>query len=314
MLSRAHIIDGPNRVKPSFLKRTTIVLASILAILVIVAGAYYFFSNQTKTSTPFAGLESKVTKIEIKQMDTTNVLAKQGDFWVVASSNDALANQVYFSDIWQALDQLNVTEVASTNPANQADLQVDGSGLVVQLFADDEVFSHFYIGRNGPGTMPSSYLRFEGENKVYLVDILLTRLFGYLEWRDLIVSQIDSETINELKWNDGLHFVKEEDGWKMLTPEEKGIDEAQLTELLVSLGDLKAIDIAEIKMTDLDAESSSFAIEVKTSNNGLWRFAFWQHNLESGDYDYYAIREGSDTVYVMSKYVVENLLKSASQF
>ena len=50
MLSRAQIIDGPNRVKPSFLKRTTIVLASILAILVIVAGAYYFFSNQTKTS------------------------------------------------------------------------------------------------------------------------------------------------------------------------------------------------------------------------------------------------------------------------
>ncbi|OIO47613.1 MAG: hypothetical protein AUJ28_00730 [Parcubacteria group bacterium CG1_02_37_51] len=303
MLSRAQIIDGPNRVKPSFLKRTTIVLASILAILVIVAGAYYFFSNQTKTSTPFAGLESKVTRIEIQQMDTTNVLAKQGDLWVVTSSNDVLANQVYFNDIWQALDQLNVTEVASTNPANQADLQVDGSGLVVQLFAGDEVSSHFYIGRNGPGTMPSSYLRFEGENKVYLVDILLTRLFGYLEWRDLIVSQIDSETINELKWNDGLHLAKEEDGWKMLAPEEKVIDEAQLTELLVSLGDLKAIDIAEIKMVDLDAESSSFAIEVKTSNDDLWRFAFWQHDLDSGDYDYYAIREGSDTVYVMSKYI-----------
>jgi hypothetical protein len=314
MLSKAHIIDGPNRVRVSMFKKTTIILAIILVILIIGAGIYYYIENYTRSSMPFAGIQNNVDSIEVRQMDTTSLLQKQEDTWFVASSNNNLANQMYINDIMQALESLQVVEIASTNPNNQADLQVDGTSTEVKLFAGDKLFANFFVGRSGPGTTATSYMRFEGEDKVYLVKALLPRLFGYPEWRDMIVSQIGSEVITEIKWDNGLYITKDETGWNIIEPQVMAIEEIAIDGFLTAIGDLKAMDIADINISDLDPQGVNFSVEVKTIDNVEWRFAFWQHDLESGDYDYYVVREANDVVYIVSKYTAENVLMEFSQF
>lgn len=316
--------------------RTTVILAVILVVLVITVLAISWFAQSDKSDKPLANLRSQVEIMEITRLDETNILVRQApnnnelstgqaDKWVVANHNNQVANQQYVQEIFDTLDNLIVIEVISKNPDKQSIFQVNDSGIQVVMKVGDKVVKHFWIGKNGL-IWPSSYFRFEGDDKVYLVKAILPQLFGWTEWRDMIVMQLGNDLISELKWSNGLKIVKEDGVWKVKEPKEFDIEENKIATVLNNLADLRGSDIADKKAWELDQNDVSFVLEIKTTDDVNYKLTYWYHEKESlvkdgtsaslqdGDYDYYVVREGNDTVYILSKYVAENMEKKLEFF
>ncbi len=261
---------------------------------------------------PLAGLANKAETVEIVYQGETTVLAKQDAGWVVASQDNQVADQAAVAEVFSTLADLDFTDVASRNTDRQALYQVDASGWEITVKKGEKVLAHFWVGKNGPA-WPSSYLRLADSAEVFLVRANLPQIFGLSDWRDMTIVQIDNSLVTELFWNNGLRIAKTETGWQITSPYELTITEDKIKTVLNNLSNLQASDLATLKSSDL-TQTADFILEVKTSDNQTQRLSFYRHDLEAGGYDYYVTREGGDLVYILSKYVAENLEKEISFF
>ncbi|MBL7022109.1 DUF4340 domain-containing protein [Patescibacteria group bacterium] len=288
--------------------KTNIVLGIVLVVLIILAAIVILIVNLDRSDKSFNNIEKRVDTIEIIISDETNILALQSDQWVLANYNNQLVKPENITAVFTALEDLEVNDIVSSNPAKQNIYEVGETGIKVVMKSGDKIIQDFIVGKNGP-SWPSSYIRFQGEDEVYLVRDMLSQIFGIPEWRNMTIIQLSSNLISSLKWSNGLEIIKEEEQWKVVSPRSLDIEETKISTVLSNLNNLEAIDIADIKAWDLKQEDASFILEASTTDTNIYKLAYWYHEKEEGDYDYYVVREGDDNVYILSKYIAENMEK-----
>jgi len=304
------LFNGANKAKVS---QANTILIIVLVVLIILSVVIVFINSHKSTNTPLSNLINKVDSIEVVNNGEVNSLVKNDDQWVLANHNDQAAKQEYVQAIFSAFDDLIVTDVVSSNPDKQSVYEVDDSGIKVVMKSGDKVLEDFIIGKNGP-SWPSSYIRWQNEDDVYLVRQTLPQLFGWGDWRNMTIVQLSPDLITELSWSNGLHIIKQDDAWQVVEPKELSIEETKIKTVLDNLANLEGTDIADINAGDLNQTEADFILEVKTTDEATYRLAFWNHPKDEGDYDYYVVKEGDDNVYILSKYIAENMEKKIEFF
>jgi Domain of unknown function (DUF4340) len=289
------------------ISKTNKFLGIVLVFLIVVVIALSLFSINSKSAT-LSDLQKKVDTIEITRLGETNILILQDDKWADAVHNNQIIKQEYVLDVFTTLDRMIVDDVISNNPEKQSVYQVDDSGTHVVMKSGDRIITSFVVGKNGP-SWPSSYLRIEDSNDVYLVREMLSQIFGWSDWRNKTIMQLNSDLIQGLKWSNGLEIIQEEGEWKSILPKELVVEETKIQTVFDNLSNLEAIDIADIEVWNLNQQDADFVLEIYSNDNTSSKLAFWNHPKDEGDYDYYVVREGDDSVYVLSKYVAENMEK-----
>lgn len=148
------------------------IIAALIAII-ILAGVIYLIEGPLKNRSQqveqlFSSLNTEeVTKIQIASIDQETILQKSGEEWVVASEENAKADQSLVKSILSETKGLTKENIASTNPDKKSVFEVDESGVVVTFFGNDQEIVKFYVGKLGPD-YSSFYIRPEGEDTVYL--------------------------------------------------------------------------------------------------------------------------------------------------
>jgi hypothetical protein len=138
--------------------------------------------------------EGGVTSVRVLNGKDTVDLTRSGGRWLVdgwPTDSEAVAS------FWTAVDSARVTELASRNPAHQADLGVRGAGAIEVAFrrsAGDSV--RVILGRAGP-YYPSAYARLPGSDEVWILSGDLRRQASrpVEEWRDRTVVRVDTGAV-----------------------------------------------------------------------------------------------------------------------
>ncbi|MBU1130798.1 DUF4340 domain-containing protein [Patescibacteria group bacterium] len=168
----------------------------ILLIILIILGAGYYgwqYINQRsieeENNLVFGSLDTLlITKIEITSPESTAILEKQNEQWLVASQNYLPADQTAINNILSSLTQIKIKELISTNTVKQPDYQVDAAAINVKLYQSENLLADFYPGKYGP--LPASgFFRWQGSDNVYLVSENLQSLFYRADWADATAAE-----------------------------------------------------------------------------------------------------------------------------
>ena len=141
--------------------------------------------------------EGGVTWVRVLNGKDTVELRRSGGRWLVdgwPTDSDAVAS------FWTAVDSARVTELASRNPAHQADLGVKGPGSIEVAFrrrSGDSV--RVLLGRAGP-YYPSAYARLPGSDEVWILSGDLRRQASrpVEEWRDRTMVRVDTGAVRTI--------------------------------------------------------------------------------------------------------------------
>jgi len=169
----------------------------LLIILVILAGGYFgwkYLSTENQLAGDnylFENFDTEViNKIEINYQGESATLIKDNE-WLVASQGNVLANQPVISEALVTLPTVKIKELASENPDKQAELMVSDNNKSIKLYQDDNLLYHYYSGKSG-SVFNTSYFRWDGSNKVYLVSENLQFMFAL----DSLVDQTSTTTVD----------------------------------------------------------------------------------------------------------------------
>lgn len=284
----------------------TKLLVSLLALQIVVAGAI-FYSNQQKsdfdTEKSLLGLTAAdVEKIVIEGEDSSAVLQKSGDAWVLPELQSLPVSQ---SKIDEILDKLETTKsgwpVASSG-SSQTRLEVDEETFQRKI-------SLGLVGGNEKqllmGTSPgyrSIHARVEGQDDIYNVKLAK---FDFPDSNDDWFDRnlLELKDFNRIKSND-VEIEKTESEWKLVegplkVEQEQRIDSDKIKKITDLFADLSVIGVAE------DAPSIEDSVDVTVTKDQ----ASWTYQFFSDDENKYVRRSDRDTIFVISK----NSYDTASQ-
>lgn len=174
------------------MKRSIIYLAVALFVALAVVALENPFKSRIADNADdylFPGFDvDNVARVEVEQLLDGCILEKKGDEWQVMEKVTPIKEELYKregkeipSNEWKKVDKKRITSalgnfvvlergaLVSDKPENQSTYQVGKTGLSVRVFdKDGKKLANVVIGKNGPD-FASTYLRFDGENAVYLV-------------------------------------------------------------------------------------------------------------------------------------------------
>lgn len=163
-------------------KNRLFTIVSVLLVLVLVIGAYFYVSyvnkkkqeaEEKKSSSASVTVtnfdRNKITKIDIKHDGIHLVLEKVKDKWIVNGINNPLYfDQDKIDDIAFSCAQMTAEKVADTNPKDLKKYGLDNPKSIVEATFSDGKKVTFYLGSETPITS-TYYLMKKGDPKVYVV-------------------------------------------------------------------------------------------------------------------------------------------------
>ena len=212
--------------------------------------------------------KEQVTKIEIIAKGETTTLSKQDGNWIVASMDNYPADSEEVDELLNKVAEFNNANHVSDNPKNQAEFQVDSSGVEAKLMgADDKMLAHLFVGKNTPGYL-SSYVRVADSNDVYIGQGYLQSVFdkGTRTWKDRTIFNFNKGIVTQINITSPEETVElrldAENKWQMHQPITAAVNQSEVASLLDNFSKLPADDFAEAKeLTEygLDAPTSSIS-------------------------------------------------------
>ena len=191
------------------MKRSTLLLAGILVVLILIAFLLLQKpgeqSSSASTGEFLARVDSlAVDKIHLQSPTFNVVLEKQGVEWYLRNPLSFRADQSNVAQLLHQAKSLEVKNVVSGNPEKQSLFQVDSTGTQVTLFEGENETASFILGKTGP-TFSETYARRKGSNEVVLVSNIMNYAFtrSIKEWRDRSIVSIPKETIKQLTYQFG---------------------------------------------------------------------------------------------------------------
>jgi hypothetical protein len=304
------------------------------AIVVLLAlGGLTFYQLSTREAEDKAAPQASVTLPKLKRdaIDELSVsggdqpavrLVKKGSEWRLAEPLDAKGDEDAISTALDKLVELEVTGVAATKAKNHERLEVDEKkGLRVTARGAGKTLLDGYIGSYQTG---NTMFRSHGQDAVASVRGSIRYAFAKAtrEWRDRTINKLEMKALKEIDFaskNGNFRFAHEGDTWKqILSAGQKGIerfDEKKVPGIVSAVLDLSATDFADANVTQEQAGLTAGAATVTvttTSEAGSQQIRFKIGGTK--DKDYYLVREGVDTIFVVSSWVGDRLMPKDELF
>jgi len=322
-LFRPEMLEADTGSSNSGKLNSTYVLLVIFLILLLVS---YFVkdkplqnSNSGDDQKIIVNLsEEEIDKVEITNNGKTSIIAKQDNVWKVTSDNNFIADQEAVNSLIQESLKFNKYIIASENKDKIKTFEVDEEkGVNVKIYSQDEEKVNFYVGKPGPD-YDSNYVRFADEDTVYLSKGYVGYYFKKEDWRNLTIYNFEAEQVSKvaLKYRDVNNNVlmdKIDDKWHLSQPYVKEADKSKVEGLLNTLAKLKAVDV-EYQKTLKEAGFAAAPVVVRLELRDGGKRNLLVGGKLNGDDKYYVKTEERDTVYIVNKGVVDNLMKKAEDF
>jgi hypothetical protein len=308
-------------------------LSIAIVVLLVLVGLTVSLQTARKaedTATP--KVEVKIPKIERDKVDEIELsaperpkvrLVKKGDAWRMAEPTEAAADQEAVSSVLDKLADLEVTGVAATKVENHARLEVDEKkGTHVIAKSGGKVLLDGFIGSYSSG---NSMLRLQGSTNVATVRGSIRYAFTKYprEWRDRVIAKLEPKDVQRIAFDnkDGhIEFVrKSADEWEqVLGKREKKIDPLDISKVRGIVGTasvLNAVDFAAPTLTPEQAGLGAGAATVTltlSSDAGEQKVLYRVGNQV--EQNYYAQRDGIDTIFQISTWVGGRLVPTHETF
>lgn len=191
------------------MKRSTLILAGILVILIIAAflvlqrpGERSVASDQGGTLVSYDS--AKVDRIEVRTATGVTTLQRESSGWMLTSPLRAKGDESSIHQLLAKGKAIVLKAMVSDNPQKQSVFQVDSTGTLVTMFEGGNERVAFRVGKMGP-SYTETYVRREGSNEVYLADGMLLYLFAKQprDWRDKTILKVPQETIRNVRFQYG---------------------------------------------------------------------------------------------------------------
>lgn len=268
------------------------ILVAIVAVLTLVI-VLYTLSERTreKKVTYIPGIES----IRIERGTDTVEIALTERPPMLTKPLPYLADSVLISRLIADIEALKIGEIISEREEKFKDFGVDEGGVKVKLISPQKEIS-FFIGKYA-GDYEHSYLRFEGDDKVYLSKGLSKYSIDRdpNQWRDKTIFSFDKDGVIEITIGDK-HIEKRDTIWVCGDSE---VDKNSANSVLSLFSGFRADGFADI----LDFSPKvhiSFILKGEV------------YNFELGDKinNQYPVRtQGKSTIFLVGEGRIEKLLK-----
>ena len=266
-----------------------------------------------KESILFPGFETdRVASVEISAKDREVRLDREGDSWVVATSDNYPADAEAVETMLDRVGDFRAAFTASRSAEKHSLFEVDESGIEVKMLGTaEDVLAHLFIGKLGPGM--SSYIRKADQDTVHKVDGYVGPIFDKADrgWRDRTIFDFDASQVQRLtliSQDKGEVAIEalEGGGWQIVSPEVVPAEDAAVGEIVRDIAGLSADDFADEEDPEeykLEDPQSKAMVDLK---DGTARILLV--GGESG-YRRYVKREGKETVFLLSKSKIDRIFK-----
>ncbi len=272
-----------------------------------------------------------VERVEISQLISGTQLKREETKWLVEEMVTPLRKQLlqeeeralpilrwHLADAERIENALGVFSglmegtLVSDNPEKQALYQVDDqTGLRLVLSGkNDRKIADLIIGKSGPDAT-STYVRREGENRVFLVPRTLVGRFSPEErdWRKRTLWQLQPKAIEaiEIKSPERVYSITraEDDRWSFEGSEEGEVSGDEAADIVRRFVSAQAVGFDdEVELADAGLLYPPVTVKILRREGAPLTLKIGRHN-EAGKY--YAQLEGVDETYLLSPEYVRTL-------
>jgi hypothetical protein len=305
------------------------------AVLLVLVGLVVWRISARKSEDQPAPskAEVKLPKLDTKTIDELELttpddgkvaLKKQGEQWRVAEPLDAKADQDAVQTALTKLGELEVTGTASTKSKNHERLEVDPKkGTRVVAKSGGKPLLDGYVGVYQSG---NTMFRLHGQEPVVMVKGSIRYAFGKAlrEWRDREITKVETNAVQEVVFenkNGSYRFVRAGEEWKQVPAKGKKpiapLDMPKVKGLVGTAASLNAVDFAEPGVTPEQAGLGAGAATVHVKTGGTDAGAAQEILYRVGaekDKNFYLMREGDPTIYLVSAWVGGRLVPNDDTF
>ncbi len=288
-----------------FSKKTYI----LITLLIILWGVVFLVKK-----TPWKSSEEKfllpkninLNKIEIEKKDKTIILKKREDFWVVSSLGDFLADQEAVKRIERGIEGIKKMVLVSENPQKSVVYGLADEGIKIKLYNNKGLVADFIVGKRGP-SLGTTYIKFNQDEKVYLVEKDLREIFSLSDYRDKKVLNLEEKNIYKINLKylgKNIVWEKENEQWKIASFPQFNIEQETIKGIVSLISRFTAESIVDNNKIreKVDSDDLDLILTVFVKGGGEKKLFF---NLvkdpKSGVENYYVKLEGKDTLYKIFK-------------
>jgi hypothetical protein len=298
--------------------RTIVFLSAALAVL--AALAIYLQGPGRKDRSAefplvFPGLEvSEVRGIAVGQGQETVSLAMTDGGWKVGTE-EFRADERAVEGVLQDLSELRVEAVASRTGEREELFGLGPEeGIAVRLTgAEGSALAEFRVGREGPDRF-SGYLRLEGEKRVLRVSANLETVFSrpVTGWRERRIVELDEESVEAVVLTrPGGSVLLERDANGEWSADGRPAEAGRISSFLQNIVNLRASDFADPEGAGGAFDEPAAEIVLRGEGRTLTVVA---GALEEESNQRYIRTDSSETIYLVSRYSAEQLMKSQEEF
>lgn len=200
-------------------------LALVAIIVVLLASLQSQLAQRQKAAAGGAmqliqGLDSqKIDRIELMSGPKQVVLQRQGDSFVIATKDNYPALTRKINDLIVSCLDITVKELTTSNPANHAELEVDGEKLhnLVKFFgADGKLITGVIVGRQDP-QLGGKYVRLADKDDVYISDNIRWMSMTPLSYAQREIFKVEKSDIRRVTvtYPEGSYTLRADDQGKI---------------------------------------------------------------------------------------------------
>ncbi|MBK6528573.1 MAG: DUF4340 domain-containing protein [Deltaproteobacteria bacterium] len=303
-----------------------------LAVLVVLGAATaYVYRPQSPDSSSTATASNPWSRVDAARIDHVTIrrssgpegqrtieLEKRAGAWVMTAPGRGPTEARAVEDLVDRFANMKVTMVRARSAGSHAAFEVDdahatrvtlkaGSGVVVDLFVGAAV---------GAGTA----VRVPSRPETFEVDQSITSMVQResRDWRNREITHASRESVQSVEWinrNGTFRFTRNGETWSAApgTTVER-LDTARVGSLVDSVANLRATDFAaegatsgvaadspRVTLTTGGGDAAAQTVTVRLGNN-------------SGDNESFAQREGTDTVFVVTRAMADSVNPAVTAF
>jgi hypothetical protein len=214
-------------------------IALVVVAVIAIAGGWYFGARPAQPGMTeialgrlvfpnLAGVLQDTARVEIKHQDTTLVIARQGDTWVLPDRGGYPVQQSKMHEMLTAMTELRITEPRTSDPTEYSRLGVEDpagtsstSNLVRLLDASGKPIAELIVGHRRvrtQGNVPEDvYIRLPGASQSWLAEGNLEVDADPQIWIDRDITNVDSAKIASVSvTRDGGQLDFARDGEKLV--------------------------------------------------------------------------------------------------
>ncbi len=329
-----------------------ILIVLLVAQIALVAGEKLLWNNEYKPRTATTGkllfpraTPDTIAVLTVTKGDARAELKRKGDQWVVATENDALADQSAVKEAVESIGQIPNGNIVSTNPSKHEDFEVAGKKAIevsAKTNSGEEV-AKFVVGKS-TSDFRGVYVRTPPDsNDVIYATKNVHHLFDRDDnkagaWRDKTIFKSDAKQMREVEIvkPDETILVQrqlaapapdpnasqpatpkepvatDDDDWKVVKPVEGLMNRYTGNSIATTIADLKCEGFApaDKKPADMGLEPPEARVTMKLADGSALTFEIGKE--ENGKR--WVRVPGRTDVYQVMSYRLFNFLKKGSEF